>query len=65
MGHQLRTRIVVPARKARNPLIVAARFRHAGAHGKSGKAKRQQGRQRLAHDLAAILSGEKLEPDSD
>jgi len=59
------TRVVVPVRKARNPLVVAARFRHAGAHGKSGKAKRQQGRQRLEHDLAAILAGDKPESDSD
>jgi hypothetical protein len=36
----------------RNPLVAAARFRRAGAHGASGKAQRQQAQQALRCELA-------------
>jgi hypothetical protein len=36
----------------RNPLVAAARFRHAGAHGARGKAQRQQAQQALRRELA-------------
>ncbi len=35
----------------RNALALAARQRHAGAHGNSEKAKRQQARQQLQREL--------------
>ena len=37
----------------RNPLVAAARFRHAGAHGASSKARRQQAQQALRSEMIA------------
>ena len=37
--------------KPRNPYVAAAKFRHAGAHGKTEKARRRQDAVALIHTL--------------
>jgi hypothetical protein len=44
---------IVKASKPRNPLVAAARFRHAGAHGSDG-AERREGRQALKRELSTL-----------
>lgn len=51
----------LPASKPRNPLVAAVLTRHAGAHGKSEKADRQQQRQRLQQHLGELLQGDAAE----
>lgn len=52
-------------RKPRNPFVVAALTRRAGSHEKSGKAARQQSRQRFARAMGALLRGDRTELDLD
>lgn len=58
-------RFVVPAHKARNPLVAAAHFRRAGAHGKTTKAERQRQRQDLERKLTTLVAGDETEPGND
>jgi hypothetical protein len=44
---------IVKTSKPRNPLVAAARFRHAGPHGTDG-AERREGRQALRHELSGL-----------
>jgi chorismate-pyruvate lyase len=48
LGHSRAVRLV-----PRNPLVAAARFRQAGAHGAGRKAQRQQARRALGETLIA------------
>lgn len=55
----------LPPSTPRNPLVVPALGRHAGAHGSSRKAERQQARQKVQRHLAGLLLGEKSAADLD
>lgn len=48
------TTLVVAAAKPRNPLVAAARFRRAGAHGARGHAERQQAQRSLQRELKSL-----------
>lgn len=50
--------IHIPASKPRNPYVVPALMRRAGAHGKTFKAIRQQKRQQLNAALHDLLTNE-------
>lgn len=63
MGCVQKTTLILLQDKPRNPYVAAALTRRAGAHGKTRKAARQQTRQRLQHDLDALLRGELTEFD--
>lgn len=41
----------------RNPLVAAARFRRAGAHGPGGKALRRRAAMALRREFAALKEG--------
>lgn len=56
-----KTPTLVPPSTPRNPLVVPALTRRAGAHGKTGKAMRQQMRQRTRQCLTGLLNGEEVE----
>lgn len=43
--------ITMKTRKPRNPLVAAARFRHAGAHRSDRRIGRQQGERALQREL--------------
>lgn len=45
------TSITVPSSQPRNPLVAAARFRHAGSHRRSTQALRRQARGALRRDI--------------
>jgi hypothetical protein len=45
---------IVKASKPRNPLVAAARFRHAGTHGSADGAERREGRQALKRELSTL-----------
>ncbi|MEW5788806.1 MAG: hypothetical protein AB1899_13225 [Pseudomonadota bacterium] len=60
-----KTPTLVPPSTPRNPLVVAALTRRAGAHGKTGKARRQQMRQRTRQCLTGLLNGDKAEFEID
>lgn len=60
-----KTPTLLPPSTPRNPLVVAALTRRAGAHGKSGKAQRQQARQRTQRNLVGLLSGDRAEFEID
>jgi hypothetical protein len=45
------TRLIVPTRKPRNPLVAAARLRRAGKHGPQAGAQRQAERKALKNEL--------------
>jgi len=51
--------VVVPVSRPRNPLHEVLKNKRGGAHGKTHKAQRQQERQDMARDLAALLRGDK------
>lgn len=53
-----KTTLHIPVSKPRNPVMVAALTKRAGAHGKSQKAVRQQQRQRLTQHLGELLDEE-------
>ncbi|MDR2189398.1 MAG: hypothetical protein LBE62_15345 [Azonexus sp.] len=57
--------LVIPVSRPRNPLVVATLTRRAGAHGNTGKAKRQQMRQRVQNALPALLAGDLAEFELD
>ncbi|MDR2837339.1 MAG: hypothetical protein LBV49_02030 [Azonexus sp.] len=59
------TPLLIPASRPRNPLAVEALTRRAGAHGNTGKAKRQQMRQRVHNALPALLAGDLAEFELD
>jgi hypothetical protein len=46
--------IAVPARKPRNPLVAASRFRRAGAHEAGGGAVGQQAQLKLRRELDGL-----------
>ncbi len=48
------TKLIVKPSRPRNPLVAAARFRQAGAHGPSERAHRRDGRQALKRELAQL-----------
>jgi hypothetical protein len=48
------SKLIVKATKPRNPLVAAARFRHAGQHGAGDGAQRRDGRQALARELSTL-----------
>ncbi len=50
------TKLIVKASRPRNPLVAAARFRHAGPHGRGERADRRDGRQALKRELAQLDS---------
>lgn len=54
-----KTTVVVPVSRPRNPLHEVLKSKHAGAHGKSRKAQRQQEKQKMARDLGVLLRGDK------
>lgn len=60
-----KTSLVLPQPRPRNPVLVPALKRRAGAHGKSHKAVRQQARQRTQQCLAELLDGDKAEFEID
>lgn len=47
-------KITVQSLKPRNPLVVASRFRKAGVHEMSGRARRQQAQHSLQRELRAL-----------
>ena len=51
--------VVIPIARPRNPLHEVLKNKRGGAHGKTHKAQRQQDRQNMARDLAALLRGDK------
>ena len=57
--------IILPQTRPRNPLLVPGLTRHAGPHGKTRKAIRQQMRQRTQQSLAALMRGDKAEFEID
>jgi len=48
------SKLIVPASRARNPLVAAARFRQAGRHGAGQRAERRDGRHALQRELATL-----------
>lgn len=60
-----KTALVLPPTTPRNPVLVPALTRRAGAHGKTRKAVRQQMRQRTQQCLTALLNGDKAEFEID
>jgi hypothetical protein len=48
------SRLIVKASKPRNPLVAAARFRHAGQHGAGAGSQRREGRQALKRELSRL-----------
>ena len=48
------SKLIVKASKPRNPLVAAARFRHAGQHGAGEGAERREGRQALKRELSSL-----------
>jgi hypothetical protein len=48
------SRLIVKASRPRNPLVAAARFRHAGPHGAGAGAMRSEGRQALKRELSQL-----------
>jgi hypothetical protein len=46
-----KTVLTVSSRKPRNPLVAAAKFRHAGRHGQTGHGARQQAHRALRREL--------------
>jgi len=57
--------LVLPPSRPRNPLLLPGLTRHAGPHGNSDKAVRQQMRQRTRQSLAALLAGDMAEFEID
>lgn len=60
-----KTTIILPQTRPRNPLLVPGLTRHAGPHGKTRKAMRQQLRQRTEQCLADLINGDKAEFEID
>ncbi|WP_374667171.1 hypothetical protein [Ramlibacter sp.] len=52
----LKTTLMLPSRKPRNPLAVAVRFRRAGVHQTSRSAQRQQAREAVRRELGQLHS---------
>ena len=52
-------KIEIAARKPRNPLVVAARARLAGAHGRSTSASRFQAQRALHRELAGLRDADR------
>jgi hypothetical protein len=52
LENRMKTRII--ARKPRNPLVAAARFRRAGTHEAHGGSQRQQSRRALRRELEQL-----------
>jgi len=50
-------KIAVKLHKARNPLVAAARFRHAGSHQKTPHALRQEAKRALQQELGRLSAG--------
>ena len=48
------SKLIVKASKPRNPLVAAARFRHAGQHGAAQGAARREGHQALQRELSKL-----------
>ena len=48
------SKLIVKASKPRNPLVAAARFRHAGQHGADERAARREGHQALKRELSKL-----------
>ena len=48
------SKLIVKASKPRNPLVAAARFRHAGQHGADQGAERREGHQALQRELSKL-----------
>jgi len=48
------SKLIVPTAHPRNPLVAAARFRHAGPHGRGHATERRDGRQALKRELAQL-----------
>ena len=48
------SKLIVKASKPRNPLVAAARFRHAGQHGAAQGAARREGHQSLQRELSKL-----------
>ena len=47
-------KIVITLPRPRNPLVAAAKFRHAGMHRKAGASRRQQTARRLRRELTEM-----------
>jgi hypothetical protein len=47
-------KITVPARKPRNPLVAATRFRRAGSHDRGLSGQRQQAQRMLRQELERL-----------
>ncbi len=48
------SRLIVTTPKPRNPLVAAARFRHAGIHGQGKRTDRRDARLALKRELASL-----------
>jgi hypothetical protein len=48
------SKLIVKASKPRNPLVAAARFRHAGPHGAGTGGQRRDARRALRRELATL-----------
>ncbi|AIV49444.1 hypothetical protein X899_2994 [Burkholderia pseudomallei TSV 25] len=57
MPNEKTMRIEVKPRKARNPLVAVARFRHAGSHEKTPHALRQEAKRALQRELVRLHLG--------
>lgn len=49
--------------KPRNPFVAAAKFKRAGAHGKTGKALRRAAKMETERDGSSVGSSNRLLPD--
>jgi hypothetical protein len=47
-------KLIMKTPRPRNPLVAASRSRHAGAHGKSNGAKRQQAERGLRQEIERL-----------
>ena len=50
----MNTTLILSSRKPRNPLVAAARMRHAGRHETPGHSVRQQAAQALRRELGRL-----------
>lgn len=57
--------VVVPGSRPRNPFHEAIKHLHAGVHGPSQKAVRQQQRQNLLRHISDLIGGNKTEYEID
>ncbi len=57
-------KLKIPQKRARNALVPAALFKHAGRHGKTAGARRLQARRDLQKEvLQAAGNGQRMLPD--